>query len=105
MRRGRVPIDASIDLHGLHQHEARAALYRFVQARARAGDRTLLVITGKGLKKTGHGSIEQKGVLRYMLPHWLADHAIAHMIAGYEVSARHHGGEGAYYVRLRRNLQ
>ena len=104
LMRGRVPIDATIDLHGLRQSEAHAALCRFVPARHALGDRTLLVITGKGLKKTGYGRIEQKGVLRTMLPAWLNEKSIAPFIAGWEVSAQAHGGEGAFYVRLRKNV-
>ncbi len=102
LRRGQVLIDASIDLHGLHQKDAHAALYRFIEARLALGDRTLLIITGKGLKKTGFGQIEQRGVLRHMLPIWLKEPALAPLIAGFETSARQHGGEGAYYVRLKR---
>jgi len=102
LMRGQLPIDATIDLHGLRQSEAHAALSRFISARYARGDRTLLVITGKGLKKTGYGSIEQRGVLRSMLPIWLSEQALSPMIAGWEVSAQSHGGEGAYYVRLKR---
>jgi len=102
LSRGQLPIDATIDLHGLRQHEAHAALCRFVAARHARGDRTLLVITGKGLKKTGYGAIEQRGVLRTMLPVWLNEPALKPYVSGYEVSARGHGGEGAYYVRLKR---
>lgn len=102
LSRGQLPIDATIDLHGLRQHEAHAALCRFVAARHARGDRTLLVITGKGLKKTGYGAIEQRGVLRTMLPVWLNEPALKPYISGYEVSSRGHGGEGAYYVRLKR---
>ncbi|UJQ93470.1 Smr/MutS family protein [Mariluticola halotolerans] len=102
LMRGQLPIDGTIDLHGMRQSEAHTALLRFVAARYARGDRTLLVITGKGLKKTGYGAIEQKGVLRHMLPIWLRDPAMAPMIAGWEISAQAHGGEGAYYVRLKR---
>ena len=52
LMRGHIEIDATLDLHGLRQEEARSVLGRFVPARAARGDRTLLVITGKGLKKT-----------------------------------------------------
>lgn len=100
--RGQLPIDATIDLHGLRQAEAHAALCRFIAARHRRGDRTVLVITGKGLKKMGYGAIEQRGVLRTMLPIWLTEPALNFMVAGWEVSAQSHGGEGAYYVRLKR---
>lgn len=102
LTRGQVPIDATIDLHGLRQAEAHAALCRFVAARYARGDRTVLVITGKGLKKAEEGRIEQRGVLRAMLPHWLSEPVLAPMIAGWEGAARAHGGEGAYYVRLKR---
>ena len=66
------------------------------------GDRTLLVITGKGLKKTDDLRILDRGVLRAMLPIWLAEPALAPYIAGYDSAAQGHGGEGAFYVRLRR---
>lgn len=102
LMRGQLAVDATIDLHGLRQSEAHAALSRFVSARYANGDRTLLVITGKGMKKNGYGNLEQRGVLRAMLPRWLSEPALMPMIAGWEVSARTHGGEGAFYVRLRR---
>lgn len=102
VRRGRVPIDGRLDLHGMRQHEARSALHRFIATRASMGDRTLLVITGKGLKKTDPTNVFERGVLRHMLPRWLNEPDLAPLIAGYEVSAQHHGGEGAYYVRLKR---
>lgn len=102
LRRGHLPIDGTIDLHGMRQDEAHAALCRFIPARFARGDRTILVITGKGLKKTGFGQIEQKGVLRSMLPVWLNEQTLSPMIAGWEHAAQDHGGEGAFYVRLKR---
>lgn len=102
LQRGHLPIDATLDLHGLTQDEARAALLRFLPARAARGDRTILVITGKGLKKTGYLQIEQKGILRAMLPGWLRDPALAPLVAGVEPAHQSHGGEGAFYVRLKR---
>lgn len=102
IRRGQLPIDATIDLHGLRQDEAHAALCRFIAARHARGDRTVLVITGKGLKKTGWGQIEQKAVLRGMLPLWLGEKTLAPLVAGWQEAAREHGGEGAFYVRLKR---
>jgi DNA-nicking Smr family endonuclease len=100
--RGQIDIDGTIDLHGMRQAEARAALQRFVLARAARGDRTVLVITGKGLKKIDDNTIVERGVLRSMLPIWLGEPTLAPLIAGWDVSAQGHGGEGAYYVRLRR---
>jgi len=102
--RGRVPIDGTLDLHGMRQEEAYAALSRFVAARAARGDRTILVITGKGLKKLNGdpATIVERGVLRTMLPIWLNSPELKPMVSGWDQSAQGHGGEGAWYVRLRR---
>lgn len=101
--RGQVAIDGTIDLHGMRQAEAHAALRRFLHARVSRGDRTVLVITGKGLRGADGGTaIVERGVLRAMLPIWLAERELAPLVSGWDVAARGHGGEGAFYVRLRR---
>jgi DNA-nicking Smr family endonuclease len=104
LQRGREEIDGTIDLHGMRQVEAHAALTRFIHARVARGDRTLLVITGKGLKKLGDDAavIVERGVLRAMLPIWLSEPNLAPLVAGWDVAAQGHGGDGAFYVRLRR---
>jgi DNA-nicking Smr family endonuclease len=105
LRRGHVEIDATIDLHGMRQDEARAALNRFIPARAARGDRTVLVITGKGLKKTDEFAtiIIERGVLRSMLPVWLSEPQLSPLVSGWNSAAQSHGGEGAFYVRLRQS--
>jgi DNA-nicking Smr family endonuclease len=102
--RGREEIDGTIDLHGMRQVEAHAALTRFIHARYARGDRTLLVITGKGLKKLEDDAavIVERGVLRQMLPIWLTEPGLAPLVSGWDMAAQGHGGDGAYYVRLRR---
>lgn len=102
LQRGHLPIDATIDLHGMRQAEAQKALSRFVIARHGRGDRTILVITGKGLTSSRTGHIEQRGVLRLMLPRWLSQAPLAALVSGWEAAHQTHGGEGAYYVRLKR---
>ncbi|MCB1383058.1 MAG: Smr/MutS family protein [Notoacmeibacter sp.] len=97
LEKGRLPIEARIDLHGLFQAEAHAMLHGFL-ARAHArGMRHVLVITGKG------SSIGSEGVLNRALPGWLSTPLFRGMVSGHETAARRHGGEGAFYVRLRRN--
>ena len=107
LQRGTLEIDGKIDLHGMRQVEAHAALTRFIHARVARGDRTILVITGKGLKKLRDDAttIIEAGVLRSMLPVWLSEPGLAPLIAGWDVAAQHHGGQGAYYVRLRPALK
>jgi DNA-nicking Smr family endonuclease len=96
LRRGRVAIDGRIDLHGMTQTEAFGALLGFVENAARAGRRALLVITGKGA--IGQGG----GVLRRNVPGWLAASPVARRILTVMPAHTRHGGEGAYYVLLRR---
>ncbi len=102
--RGQIEIDGTIDLHGMRQIEAETALRRFLAARSARGDRTVLVITGKGLKKLGPDAavIVEAGVLRGLLPMWLSAADIAPLVAGWSAAAQQHGGEGAFYVRLKR---
>jgi DNA-nicking Smr family endonuclease len=104
VRRGRIDIDGTIDLHGMTQSEAREALRRYVGARAARGDRTILVITGKGVRTDNDyvAAMHERGILRTMLPIWLSEPGLAHLVSGWSVAARGHGGEGAWYVRLRR---
>ncbi|MEM6846599.1 MAG: Smr/MutS family protein [Pseudomonadota bacterium] len=93
--RGGASIDGRIDLHGMTQAEAHAALRRFVENSFFARYRMVLVITGKGSGGDG------RGILRRQVPHWLAQRDLADLIA--EVGPAHpsHGGDGALYVRLR----
>ena len=107
LMRGRIEIDGTLDLHGMRQNEARSALNRYLASRWSRGDRTILVITGKGLKKLdAEGTqIIERGVLRSMLPLWLSEPGLAAIVAGWDYSAQMHGGEGAFYVRLKRGRE
>lgn len=104
LSRGRIEIDGTIDLHGMTQLEARGALHRYLHARWSRGDRTVLVITGKGLKTDNDyvAAMSERGILRTMLPIWLSEPSLAPLVSGWSTAARGHGGEGAWYVRLRR---
>lgn len=96
LARGRLPIDGRIDLHGLTQSEAHNLLFGFLARAHERGLRHVLVITGKG---TSRGS---EGVLKRIVPDWLGKPEFRFLISGYEDAARSHGGEGALYIRLRR---
>jgi DNA-nicking Smr family endonuclease len=94
LTRERDPIGARLDLHGLDQDRARAALERFLRRAWDDGYRAALVITGKG--------VQGDGILRRRVPEWLADPALASIVAGVSEAHRRHGGEGALYVALKR---
>ncbi len=96
LAKGRLPIEGKVDLHGLTQTEAHALLLSFLRRAHSDGRRHVLVVTGKGLSKGGDG------VLRRSVPGWFATPPFRTLVSGHEEAARHHGGEGALYVRLRR---
>ena len=96
LARGRLPIDGRIDLHGLTQSEAHNLLFGFLARAHERGLRHVLVITGKGASR---GS---EGALKRAVPVWLGKPEFRFLISGYEEAARSHGGEGALYIRLRR---
>jgi len=99
LARGRVAIDARIDLHGMTQTEAHRALRRFLHRSQANGAKFVLVITGKGVPNIPHG---ERGVLRQQVPLWLELSDFRRYVLGFEVAHAGHGGEGALYVRLRK---
>lgn len=99
--RGRAPIDARLDLHGMTQERAHAALLHFLR-RAQAEDaRLVLVITGKGTRPAPVAGGD-RGVLRRLVPRWLELPEFRGCVVGFEPAHVSHGGEGALYVQVRR---
>ncbi len=97
-------IDSRIDLHGMRQAQAYAALRRFLLACAARGDRNVLVITGKGTaaERSRDYLAEQRGVLRRLVPEWLQEPELRAIVVSYTSAGPRHGGDGALYVRIRR---
>ena len=61
---GRIEVEGKIDLHGMRQSEAHAALRRFL-LRAHADERRwVLVITGKGDPSRGYGEPDDEAGFR-----------------------------------------
>lgn len=95
--KGQLAIEARIDLHGMTQADAHGTLLGFLHRSHAAGQRHVLVITGKGRQAAG------EGVLRRAVPGWFATAPFRGIVGAWAPAARHHGGEGALYVRLRRS--
>ncbi|MBO9100412.1 MULTISPECIES: Smr/MutS family protein [Rhizobium] len=94
--KGRLPLEARIDLHGLYQDEAHDLLLDFLVRAHMRGLRHVLVITGKG------SSMGSEGALKRAAPLWFSKPDFRYLISSYETAAQHHGGEGALYIRLAR---
>ena len=100
--RGREPIEARLDLHGMTQTQAHAALLRFLRRAQADGAKMALVVTGKGSNKGSGDPAAERGVLRRQVPLWLSLPEFRSLIVGFDDAHVSHGGQGALYVRLRR---
>ncbi|RAZ90055.1 DNA mismatch repair protein MutS [Mesorhizobium hawassense] len=96
LKKGRLPIEGRVDLHGMTQDEAYSLLLTFFNRAHAGGVRYVLIITGKGSSSGGDG------ILRRAVPAWLSTPAFRHLVSSHDHAARNHGGSGALYVRLRR---
>ncbi|MGQ0484703.1 MAG: Smr/MutS family protein [Hyphomicrobiales bacterium] len=114
LTRGNVDIESRFDLHGTGVEIARVRLLQFLRQSQAQGQRTVLVITGKGespyARHTLHGSShfhapERQGRLRRLVPEWLHEAEFRSLVSGFQPAHPKHGGGGAYYVRMRRTRE
>lgn len=105
LRKGKMPIDGTLDLHGLNQTQAHKALENAILRAVNQEKRCLLVITGKGnTGKTSENWLSpSKGVLKLRVPEWLEAPPMSYHVLKFVTARPNHGGSGALYVYLRRN--
>ena len=96
MRRGKLPIEGRLDLHGHTQDQARRELAAFLARAQAAGKRCVIVITGRGDITQGGG------VLRAQVPSWLNEPENRARVLAFDYAQPRHGGLGALYVLLRK---
>jgi DNA-nicking Smr family endonuclease len=97
LRRGHLPIEGRLDLHGMTQTAAAGRLAAFIERAEAAGKRCVLVITGKGLASGG--------ILREQVPRWLNQAPNRARVLAFDYARPQHGGSGALYVLLKRRRQ
>jgi DNA-nicking Smr family endonuclease len=103
LARGKLKPEGRLDLHGMTQDAAHAALVSFIRSARAQGLRHVLVITGKGRPDRSDAVVPQRqGVLRQSLPRWLAAPPLAGQVVDMRQAHARHGGTGAVYLFLRR---
>lgn len=90
LRKGKIPIERRIDLHGFSQVQANEALKKFILDCYKDGIRHVLVITGKG-----------QGILKERTREWLLERDMKSFVLKYVTAQQKDGGDGALYVYLR----
>ena len=93
LRRGLIPIEDELDLHGLSQTAARYQLAEFLTYSRNAGRRCVRVVHGKGCRSGARGP-----VLKTAVDLWLRRHLD---VMAFTSARAIDGGTGAVYVLLR----
>jgi DNA-nicking Smr family endonuclease len=93
LRRGLIPIEDELDLHGLSQTAARYQLAEFLTYSRSAGRRCVRIIHGKGYRSGARGP-----VLKTAVDLWLRRHLD---VMAFTSARAIDGGTGAVYVLLR----
>lgn len=105
LRKGKMTIEGTLDLHGMTQARAQTALIDFTIAAQAAGKRCILVITGKGnSRKEAETWFENTpGILKQKLPHWVTIPPLDDLVLKHTQARPEHGGGGAFYLYLKRD--
>lgn len=93
LRRGLIPIEGELDLHGLSQAAARSQLAEFLAIGRGQGWRCVRIIHGKGYRSGSRGP-----VLKMAVDLWLRRQ---HEVLAFTSARAIDGGTGAVYVMLR----
>ena len=103
--RGLIAPDATLDLHGKTMVAAHRALNHFLRGARERENRLIVVVTGKGNPRAADAAAwteSPHGVLKDMVPRWLAEPGLSQWIARVQQAHIRHGGGGALYVYLRK---
>lgn len=95
LRQGDIRPDRIVDLHGHSLAAAHDVLATALEDAAARGDRIILIVTGKGRS-------DRPGRIKAELDHWLDSGSHRRQIAALRPAHPRHGGDGAFYLILRR---
>ena len=100
-------IDKKIDFHGTNLLESEELFANTICECYNNGLRCLLFVTGKGLFKVKNNYDNDAprlyhGVIRRAFNTWVTSNKFSKQILSYEKASIEHGGDGAFYVYLRK---
>lgn len=96
IRKRKISVEASLDLHGMTQQQAYQSLIIFINNCQRQHKRCVLIITGKG------SSRDSPGILKQQVPLWLGSPPLQQQVISLSDAHIHDGGQGAIYVLIRK---
>ena len=97
-----------LDLHGFPLDESNKMVEKFILDSYNKGFKKLLLITGKGSRSQAHKNpyvSEKLSILKYSIPEFIKSNKNLNGIINKVTQAgRKHGGEGAIYIFLKKNI-
>ena len=96
IKRGELPAEVRIDLHGLDLEGARQSVDRGIEAAQQLGQRCVVLIHGRGLHSGGNP------VLKRAVLDWVTTPPLASRVMAFASAPTSDGGTGALYVYLRK---
>ncbi|MBW2169255.1 MAG: Smr/MutS family protein [Deltaproteobacteria bacterium] len=97
LKKGEIPIQDYVDLHGLTKQEAEIRIKNFLLRSQQLGLRCVLVVHGRGLNSEDHIP-----VLKERLPVWLTRGPVKKIVLAFSTAMPYDGGTGAIYILLRK---
>lgn len=95
LKQGKYPLDARLDLHRMTVEKARTEVFSFIRESQRYDLRSVIIIHGRG-----HGSADQKAILKSYLAVWLPD---LDEVQAFHSAQPRDGGVGAVYLLLKKS--
>tara|TARA_B110000438_G_scaffold128591_1_gene124877 strand:+ start:2683 stop:3231 length:549 start_codon:yes stop_codon:yes gene_type:complete len=107
LKQGKIPVNKKIDLHGYSLIDAETFFFQTIKECYFNNLRCVLFVTGKGSKQSN--IIPEKknklyyGKIRNNFYEWVTHPSLQKYILSYEGAGIQHGGDGAFFVYLRKN--
>ena len=105
LKNGRLKPERILDLHGCSYQKALSQVVSFITLAYQDEKRLILIITGKGnnrIDSENYFSESRRGVLKRAFPEWLESKRLSNLILNVTSAHFTHGGDGAYYVYLKK---
>ena len=98
---------SEIDLHGLTLDEANKEIYKFIKESFQNKINKVRIVTGKGLHSDNEKNpyiSKDLSILRYSVPEYIKTNSeLMKLIHEFKEASIQDGGEGAFYLHLKKN--
>ena len=106
LKKGLVQIDKKVDFHGFSLEEARLRFVETIERCFFSNKRCILFVTGKGISKKNILQEDNKlfyGKIRREFTNWVNHKDVRSKILAVEQAGTSSGGDGAFFIYLRKN--